>query len=546
MDQETDLEQAALSAQQAELWELLVAAATLGTERRAWAAPPAEGPLGAALARLDPADQEGALLGAAALLASYRRAGRTPTALSGDAPAAPSPAPEDDRRECPPLAVQHLQSILNGAYRAVLPEWLAAVAAAGLRIPSGDLPDLLEIGRATSSLRPLIRTVIGARGGWLAAQNPDWDYAKTEDPELRVALSGQSSAAAAPALQAQWETGSRITRLALLEALRATQPELARGLVQQSWSGERAEDRAAFLERFAQGLSMADEPFLETALDDRSKEVRRVAADLLTRLPESRLVGRMVARLQPLLRWTPGEPARLLGIKPARLAAIEVALPEGCDKAMARDGISPKPSPHHDLGERGVWLMQLISAVPPATWSAAWGARPAEIVAAAQQSEWKSALLDGWTTATMACGDPDWAEALLQADPERVNLGQALPPERLEALLVPMLRGDCVPLHRHPALSLLRQAEHPWSLKLGHATLDALYRHMRQWTKKDDYLLHSALQEFFALRLPAELVQKIADGWPDQKHVRERWQPAMDRLLITMQFRQDMLAVLRV
>ena len=546
MDQETDQEQAALSTQHAELWELLVAAATLGTERRAWTAPPAEGPLGAALARLDPADQEGALLGAAALLASYRRAGRTPAALPQDAPAAPAPAPEDDRPECSPLAIQHLQSILNGSYRAVLPEWLAALAAAGRRLPSGELPDLLEIGRATSSLRPLIRAVIGARGGWLASQNPDWDYARTEDPELRSALSAQSSAAAAPALQAQWETGSRITRMALLEALRAAQPDLARDLVQQSWSGERAEDRAAFLERFAQRLSMADEPFLETALDDRSKEVRRVVGELLARLPESRLVARMSARLQPLLRWSPGEPARLLGIKPARPAALEVELPEACDKAMARDGVNPKPNPHHSLGERAVWLMQMLSAVPPSAWSAAWGARPAEIVAAAQQNEWRAALLDGWTAATMACGDPEWAEALLQLEPERVSLGQALPPERLEALLVPMLRGNCVPLHHHPALSLLRQAEHPWSLKLGHAVLDALYRHMRQWTKKDDYLLHSALQEFFALRLPAELVQRIAEGWPDQKHVRERWQPAMDRLLITMQFRQDMLAALRV
>lgn len=529
-------------AQQAELWELLVAAATLGTERRAWAAPPADGPLGAALARLDPADQEGALLGAAALLASYRRAGRRPGAAPAESVAAP--APDDQRPECSGLAVQHLQSMINGGQRAVLPEWLAALAAAGQRLPSSELPDLLEIGRAASGLRPLIRAVLDARGGWLAAQNPDWDYAKTEDPGLRTALGQPGDAGPSEELRARWETGSRIARLALLETLRASQPDLAHALVQTSWSSERAEDRAAFLERFGAGLSMADEPFLETALDDRGKEVRRLAAELLARLPESRLVTRMAARLQPLLRWTPPGSPRLLGVRPGRPASLEVSLPESCDRAMARDGIDPKPSPQRNLGERAIWLMQMLSAVPPATWSGAWGASPPEILAAAAKSEWKAALLDGWTVATMACGDPDWAEALLQIEPERVNLGQALAPDRLEALLIPMLRGNCVPLHRHPALSLLRQAEHPWSHKLGHAVLDALYRHMREWTKKDDYLLHSALQEVLPLRLPPELVQTIAAGWPDQKHVRERWQPAMDRLLITMQFRQEMLTAL--
>ena len=44
---------------------------------------------------------------------------------------------------------------------------------------------------------------------------------------------------------------------------------------------------------------MDDEPFLESALDDRSREVRQQAADLLTRLPDSRLALRMAERAGP-------------------------------------------------------------------------------------------------------------------------------------------------------------------------------------------------------------------------------------------------------
>src|SRR5262249_24550712 len=154
------------------------------------------------------------------------------------------------------------------------------------------------------------------------------------------ALSPQSSV-----LSTEWEIGDRAARLTLLHEARKTVPDLARELLAATWAGEKADDRATFLGTFEAGLSMADEPFLEGVLDDRSKEVRRAAAPLLTRLPDSRLAGRMFERVRPLLTWVGGTKPRMLGLRQGQPARIEMTLPAACDKAMIRDGVEPKPPP---------------------------------------------------------------------------------------------------------------------------------------------------------------------------------------------------------
>ena len=57
--------------------------------------------------------------------------------------------------------------------------------------------------------------------------------------------------------------------------------------MESTFKDETWEDREAFVQRFAAGLSDADEPFLEAVLDDSRKAVRVAAAELLRRLPRS-------------------------------------------------------------------------------------------------------------------------------------------------------------------------------------------------------------------------------------------------------------------
>src|SRR5207247_4934337 len=134
--------------------------------------------------------------------------------------------------------------------------------------------------------------------------------------------------AAVPGDAPQFATGSRAARIAILRALRNAGPARARDLLAAAWRELAAEERAALLDTLAINLALDDEPFLEAALDDRAREVRRAAAELLARLAGSRLVTRMIDRVRPRL-------ARAAGVE----KALGVTLPEQCAAAMARDGV---------------------------------------------------------------------------------------------------------------------------------------------------------------------------------------------------------------
>ncbi|HET9224837.1 MAG TPA: DUF5691 domain-containing protein, partial [Roseiflexaceae bacterium] len=455
------------------IWNDILSAAIIGVERRPFQMPRGDGTLGALLARIDPADREGALLAAAGMVALYRQSGRLPASLT--APGVPV-CPPDERRACGPRATQRLATLLDGNQRALLPEWLTALDAASRRVADAMLPDLLELGRRQSGLREAILPVLGRRGRWLAAQNPDWSYASAEVRGLRAESDPETLSPQASALRPEWETGSPAVRLALLREVRGAAPALARELVAATWASEKADDRAAFVEVYTIGLSVDDEPFLESALDDRSKEVRRAAAGLLARLPNSRLAARMLERVEPLLAWVAGEKPRLLGLRAGQPARIEVTLPAICDKAMIRDGVEPKPpADRKGLGEKAWWLFQMLSAVPPASWSRKWSVAPADLLVAAAAGEWNELLLDGWAAATLTFNDTAWAESLLRVQPRHAELLGALPVERQEALLLQILRADCTPLHQHPVLGLLQQTRHIWSAELTRAVLRVLH-----------------------------------------------------------------------
>lgn len=510
-----------------DVWDELVALATLGTERRGFAPPTTAGALGAALAQLPAGDPPVALLGAAALVAQARRAGAVPAMHL--APALPPAAP-DERPVIGSAATAQLRTLLDRHHR-LLPEWLAMLARSGRRLPDLLLPALLQYGENHAELREPIQAAIGPRGHWLAAQNPLWEYACGLAGDQFVDLTG-------------WETAPRATRHILLTRLRTQRPDEARALIAAALPHERAEERAALLTLIAHGLSADDEPLLEVALADRSSTVQRTAAGLLTQLPQSALVARMAMRAQALLSWVPPGSTRLLGMLAGRPAQLVAELPVAGDAALVRDGVDPLPAHRHGYGERAWRLMQILAAVPPTTWSDAWHTTPAAIIAAAARSEWHAPLLEGFAAATQRHRDAQWAAALLSHAPDYAGLLELLAVPHQETLLLTLLRGNCTPLHEHPVLELLRHTRHTWSTALAEAALRAVYQHLRTTRDHRDYGLRAALIDEFALRLPPAFAQQIAADWPRELHVRERWQTPIDQLLTMLQLRQEMLAAL--
>src|SRR5437762_1943286 len=145
------------------------------------------------------------------------------------------------------------------------------------RLPAAGTP----LGDALAGLedRPAEAALLGAAVALALYRRAGECLATTAQP-LPEGAEAESQAVCRGRAALGWETSPRAARELLLQQLRSTDPARAREQLAQTWETEGADERAAFLATFRTGLSLDDEPFLESALDDRSKVVRRTAADL--------------------------------------------------------------------------------------------------------------------------------------------------------------------------------------------------------------------------------------------------------------------------
>ncbi|MEU2908800.1 DUF5691 domain-containing protein [Streptomyces massasporeus] len=470
----------------ADVWEGLVTTALLGTDRRT---PPgtAPGP-----------DAPAALLDAAAVETVRRRAGRRPIRAAER----PRPAPGDPRPALPPAAARRLAMLLadrpgpsGGGRRGaapdlteLLPQWLAVANARGFAPPPQVLPALLDAARGRTDLRPAALEFAGPRALWLARLNPDWRFALRAAPGGGAALPHPEDD---ERVQQLWQEGLFAERVALLSALRSREPAAARDLLATTWATERAEDRLMFLDSLRAGLGPDDEPFLEQALADRSRNVRATAADLLSALPGSALAARMAVRagacvaIDHIRSAQPGgtgvEDGKPTGAtKSAPTIAVEA--PHECDPGMERDGVVAKAPAGR--GERSWWLGQLVEAAPLATWPRRLGGRtPREIVALPVADDWQGELHAAWCRAAVRQRDAEWSRALLgePSAPDAGGPGAVSLAERAKLLgtLGAAERAEWVAgfIAAHglsEAFHLLGVCAVPWAAPLGRAVVDAL------------------------------------------------------------------------
>ncbi|SOD84326.1 DUF5691 domain-containing protein [Streptomyces sp. Ag109_G2-15] len=448
-------------------WEDLVTSALLGTDRRppAAAVPGREAPV--------------ALLDAAAVVTLRRRAGLRPASAARR----PEPAPEDTRPALPAAAARRLALLLadrsgggSGGRRGsspdlmeLLPQWLAAANAHGYAAPPQALPALLDAARGRTDLRPAALEFAGPRALWLARLNSDWRFALRSAPGGGAALPDSEDG---EAVQRLWQEGLFAERVALLSALRARTPAPARELLTATWATERAEDRLMFLDALRTGLSAEDEPFLEQALGDRSRNVRATAAELLSALPGSALAARMAVRATACVA------VDRTGDSPT----IVVEAPPECDRGMERDGVAARPPAGR--GERSWWLGQLVEAAPLGTWPGRLGGRtPEQIVALPVADGWQGELHAAWCRAAVRQRDAAWSRALLgtPSAPEAGGPGAVSLAERAKLLAAledgeraEWVAGFIATHGLSEAFQLLGVCGIPWAAPLGRAVVDAL------------------------------------------------------------------------
>jgi hypothetical protein len=397
-------------------WDELLGTALVGTTRRTVD----QLTIGTETIHADSA--EATVLAAAALASGYRRAGWTPPTWRGTPT---PPAGPDSRPECTPAATQLLELLLNRGVRVeggpelLAVHWLSFARQAGQRPPYRLIVDLLRFGTANAATRALVKDVIGPRGAWLAQHNQSWNWAAAVPPQDVVE---------------RFATGTRVERLALLTDLRATEPDFARTLIEDTWADEQAATRASFLDTLHTGLSNNDEPFLERILDDRATTVRAVAATLLDRLPESARARRMAERAKNLLKELPDEP----------------------DQQARRDGITDHREPGY--GRAASWLIQILAATPLSTWDT-------DQIAKAERE-----VIIGWTKAALRQRNQEWLTALARHQPSP-ELIAALNPEAATDILDQQKKLDA------RFGGLIAAAPGPWPAKFSVEIVNRLRAH---------------------------------------------------------------------
>lgn len=152
-------------------------------------------------------------------------------------------------------------------------EWLRLADAAGQRVPWHLLPVLLDFAAGRRRVAAVLGDQLGERGRWLVGLNDAWSdlLADSDEPPAPVEADWVEA----------WPTMTSAEAATAFALGRRADAAAARDLLEAQWSTVSARLRADAVRALGPGLSTADEPLLERALDDKATSVRKAAAALL-------------------------------------------------------------------------------------------------------------------------------------------------------------------------------------------------------------------------------------------------------------------------
>jgi hypothetical protein len=252
-------------------------------------------------------------------------------------------------------------------------------------------------------------------------------------------------------------------------------------------------------------------------LDDKSKEVRRVAIDLLACLPASPFVARMIARAASLLEYKRG------GLLSS--SSLDVTLPPESDAAAVRDGLDPKAFGNQKkLGEKAVLLVLILSVVPLQHWTSKFQRTPSKIVKAAQRNEFAAALATGFAWAALRQRDADWAEALLDAAVQphaeflpAESLLSVLPEDARATRLAAALRAATATSSDSGTWQAIAAVLGAFPGELPTMLASQVLTALRTVAASGIPWHLRATAESLVLRLPRAMLVEAAGGWPIDK-----------------------------
>ncbi|MEO1260660.1 MAG: DUF5691 domain-containing protein [Bacteroidota bacterium] len=454
---------------------------------------------------------------AAALYAQIKKAGFTLKDFTGKLPEA---VKEEDENSCSFKSVRHLQLILDGKYKTVFPEFLHHLLENGKHLPTELLPSLM--GRSdVDEWWPLIELTLSPNGKWLLSQHPEW----------RLRLQAPTDI--------NWETALKPQRTQLLKSLRINEPEKALELLESTWESEQPRDKKSFLKELMTGLSPADELFLEKAINDKRKEVRKEAAELLAKLPLSDYAERMFQRAVEMMHYQKGR--------------WHFKMPDEPDKAAIKDGIL-KIDLSWKGGAKAGHLGQIFSKIPPSRWELHFEAEPLEVLQMFNKTDWSNVLLRATANAAVFQEDEKWIGAILAYWFDNENsplwnddIGQqilsAAPAESVNQLCLAYLNDrKGLPDEETPVFQLLLANDAPWENELAKMIISRLQEWIANTKTMDWRALHyKQFLDMAATRCSPSLFSFLEKGWRTTAPLWYNWENLVTDMLNTVLFRREMI-----
>ena len=452
-------------------------------------------------------------------LRQWRRAGFSLEQWKGELPAMGTATKAE--RECSVASARCLQEILEGKYSDALGEWVHLLLQAEQVLPREALPALFQRSLGDPELWETIRTAIGSRGQWLLLQNPLWQPLCETPP------------------QTDWGTSTGPARLALLQSIRKRDAALGLNQLQSSWETEDPAQKAALLSELSHGLSVQDEAFLENCLQDRRKETRQMAAELLASIPNSGLTQRYLGYLQDCIELKDNK--------------IVLNLPAEVPDAWRKDGVEISGKAPYSFTQRSAWLFQLLRRLPPKYWQKEWGLEPLQTISLFAQQDREESWVQALTDASLLHHDLVWQEALAgwwlnqpgasswQTSTGR-HLLQVLPAASLQKLVPTFLQKQTYLLEEdHVATYLLCANPHPWTEELSLALIQPFKRYLAGADNPFWNIWHyTRLLKALAYHCPPGLFAALNSGWNVDSPLWQRWQAEVERMLAVLQFRVKM------
>lgn len=374
--------------------DTIVTAALIGTGQQGSPDIATGTPIDSLTAQLAGEDVERRLLLMAGALALYRQAGQTPLpALALSEVAGP-----EMLQPCSVKVVRILSDLLQGEHSDLLPEVYGLLEKARLRLPFELLPLALIQATRDQRAQAHLLPVLGERGRWLCQFNTAWSWVNRL--EIQHVFSADN--------ETLWQEGTVEQRTEILRQVRATDPTKALEWLKAVWKQEKVDVRTNFLLTLSTNLSMEDQPFLEHALGDRGESVREAAAQLLTYLIDSPQALRLRVRADDLLHYEDGK--------------VTVTLPATTDKAWIQDVTMLKPAENKPTS-KSHWLAQALSRVPPAHWEERFSTTPSKFLAAINDNEWSTEVVNVLADAAIMHVNAQWFLPLVDWYVRKIEAG---------------------------------------------------------------------------------------------------------------------------